>query len=130
MKNRITVIIAGQEYTLVATEEAGYLQKVAAHVDAKVREVLDSAKVSMVDGAVLAAVNIADEYFKQVETAENLRRQLKEYLEESTKVKMELSEAKREIFRLQNRRQGGKNQAQSQSAASAQASAPEEPQSK
>ena len=73
-------------------------------MDEKVREVMDGAHVSLVDGAVLAAVNIADEYFKEVEAAENLRRQLKEYLEEATKVKMELSEAKREIFKLQNKK--------------------------
>ena len=53
---------------------------------------------------VLTAVNIADEYFKEVEASENLRRQLKEYLEEATKLKMELSEAKREIFKLQNQK--------------------------
>ena len=37
-----------------------------------------------------------------LDAAENLRRQLKEYLEEATKMKLELSEAKREIFKLQN----------------------------
>ena len=73
-------------------------------MDAKIQEVLEGAKVSMVDGAVLAAVNIADEYFKEVEASENLRRQLKEYLEEATKTKLELSEAKREIFKLQNKK--------------------------
>ena len=104
MKNKVTVSIAGQNYTLVASEDAGYMEKVAAHVDAKVTEVLEGAHVSLVDGAVLAAVNIADEYFKEVETAENLRRQLKEYLEEATKMKLELSEAKREIFKLQNKK--------------------------
>ena len=93
MKNKITVSIADQEYTLVATEDEGYM-----------REVLDGAKVSLVDGAVLAALNVADEYFKEVEAAENLRRQLKEYLEEATKMKLELSEAKREIFKLQNQK--------------------------
>ena len=30
MKNRVTVTIAGQEYTLVGTEEASYTEKVAA----------------------------------------------------------------------------------------------------
>ena len=104
MKNRVTVTIAGQEYTLVATEEEGYVEKVAQHVDAQMKQVLDGARVSLVDGAVLTAVNIADEYFKEVEAAENLRRQLKEYLEEATKLKMELSEAKREIFKLQNQK--------------------------
>lgn len=104
MKNRVTVTIAGQEYTLVATEDQGYVEKVAGHVDTKVQEVLDGSKVSLVDAAVLGAVNIADEYFKEVEASENLRRQLKEYLEEATKLKLELSEAKREIFKLQNQK--------------------------
>ena len=87
MKNRVTVTIAGQEYTLVATEEEGYVEKVAQHVDAQMKQVLDGARVSLVDGAVLTAVNIAEEY-----------------LEEATKLKMELSEAKREIFKLQNQK--------------------------
>lgn len=104
MKNRVTVTIAGQEYTLVASEEAQYMQKVAAHVDAQVRQVVEGSKVSLADGALLAAVNIADEYFKEVEAAENLRRQLKEYLEDSARIKLELSEAKREIFKLQNKK--------------------------
>ena len=104
MKNRVTVTIAGQEYTLVATEEEGYVEKVAQHVDAQMKQVLDGARISLVDGAVLTALNIADEYFKEVEASENLRRQLKEYLEEATKLKMELSEAKREIFKLQNQK--------------------------
>ena len=100
MKNRVTVTIAGQEYTLVGSEDAAYTQKVAAHVDAKVSEVLEGAHVSLVDGAVLAAVNIADEYFKEQQAGENLRRQVKENLEEANRLKLELSEAKREIFRL------------------------------
>ena len=66
------------------------------------QEVLDGTRASLVDGAILAAVNITDEYFKEQQASENLRRQLKEYLEEATKAKMELSEAKREIFKLQN----------------------------
>ena len=97
MKNKITVSIAGQEYTMVAAEGEDYVRRVAAHVDSQMREVLSQA-----DGAVLAAMNIADQYFKEQEAAENLRRQIKEYLEEATKLKMELSEAKREIFKLQN----------------------------
>ena len=102
MKNKITVSIAGQEYTLVAAEGADDVRRVAAHVDSQMREVLAQGRLSQADGAVLAAMNIADQYFKGQEAAENLRRQIKEYLEEATKLKMELSEAKREIFKLQN----------------------------
>ena len=35
MKNRVTVTIGGQPYSLLAAEEDGYVQKVAAYVDEK-----------------------------------------------------------------------------------------------
>jgi cell division protein ZapA len=104
MKNRVTVTVGGQEFTLVANEDEAYIHKVAAHVDAQVRQVRDGSKISIADGALLAALNIADEYFKEVEAAENLRRQLKEYLDESARIKLELSEAKRQIFKLQSKK--------------------------
>ena len=104
MKNRIVVTIGGQEYTLVATEDSSYMEKVAEHVDTKLKEVLEQTSASTTDAAVLAALTIADEYFKEVEASENLRGQLKDYLDEATALKMELSEAKREIFKLQNKK--------------------------
>ena len=104
MQNKVTVTIDDQEYTLVASEDAAYMKKVAAHVDAKIREVRQGGKVSAADAAVLAALNMADEYFKSLDHAENLRVQIKESLEESKRLNMELSEAKREIFSLQNKK--------------------------
>ena len=104
MKNKVTVTIAGQDYTLIADQDVAAVEKIAAHVDAKVREVMDGTHLSLANSAILASMNIAEEYFKELESTENLRRQLKEYLEEGAKVKQELSEAKREIFKLQNRR--------------------------
>ncbi|MCI8651819.1 MAG: cell division protein ZapA [Oscillospiraceae bacterium] len=107
MQNRVTVTIDGQEYTLVASEDAAYMKKVAAHVDEKLQEVRQGGKVSSTDAAVLAALNMADEYFKSLEAAENLRMQIKESLEESKKLNLELSEAKREIFKLQTQGKKG-----------------------
>lgn len=104
MKNKVTVTIAGRDYTLLAAEEDGYVQQVAAYVDGQVKQAVDAAHVSLLDGALMAATNIADAYFKEKETAENLRRQLKEYLDEATRTKLELSEAKREIFKLQSKK--------------------------
>ena len=101
MQNKVTVTIDGQEYTLVASEDESYMKKVAAHVDSKIAELREGGTISGADAAVLAALNMADEYFKGLETAENLRAQIKESLEESKKLNLELSEAKREIFKLQ-----------------------------
>ena len=39
MKNRVTVTIAEQEYTLIADQDAAAVEKIAAHVDGKVRAI-------------------------------------------------------------------------------------------
>ena len=104
MSNRVTVTVDGRSYTLIAAEEEAYVQKVAAYVDNQVKAVIQGSKVSSVDAATLAAMNVADQYFKEMAASENLRRQLKEYLEEGAKQKLEISELKREIFKLQNKR--------------------------
>jgi cell division protein ZapA len=104
MKNKVTVSIAGQDYTMVSADSESYVRKVAAHVDGQIREVLESGRLSVANGAVLAAMNIADQYYREVAASENLRRQVKDGLEENAKLKAELSECKREIFKLQNKK--------------------------
>ena len=104
MKNKVIVTIADQDYALIADQDPAAVEKMAAHVDAKVREVVEGGHLSLADGAILAAMNITEEYFREVEASENLRRQLKDYLEEGAALKQELSEAKREIFKLQNKK--------------------------
>ncbi len=104
MQNRVTITIQGQEYTVLAAEGEEYVKRVAEYVDEKLRDAAPGGRMSQVNCAVLAALNIADERFKEQEASENLRRQLKELLEESSRLKSELSEAKREIFKLQQKR--------------------------
>ena len=104
MDNRLTVTICGNEYTFLAEEDSAYVEKVAAYVDQRMTDILESTKAGRTDAAVLTAANIADELFKAQEIAENLRSQLKEYLDEASKSKNEISELKREIFKLQNQR--------------------------
>ena len=91
MENRVTVSICGEEYTFVAEEAPSYMQKVGAYVGTKMDE-------------VLAAANIADELFKEREASEALRRQLKQYIDDAAQAKNEVSELKRELFKLQNRK--------------------------
>lgn len=100
MKNHVGVSIAGRNYTLVATEDEAYVNKVASYVDAKIAGVSDGARISPLDAAVLACTNIADEYFKSLDSLENLRKQLKSYLEDSARTKSELMELRREVARL------------------------------
>ena len=101
MANRIVISICGEEYTLVADESSAYMQKVGSYVSDKMSEVMTGAKVGRTDAAVLTAVNLTDELFKSQAAAEQLRGQIKGYLDEASKAQAEVSELKREIFRLQ-----------------------------
>ena len=88
----------------LAEESTSYMQKVGSYVNGKMEELLAGAKVGRTDAAVLTAANIADELFKEREAGEGLRRQLKQYLDEANRAKNEVSELKRELFKLQSRK--------------------------
>ncbi len=100
MENRITVSICGTDYTFTAEESPSYMQKVAALVDTRMGEIMQGGRINRVDAAVLAAANIADELLKEQTASENLRNQLKDYLDEANKAKAEASDLRREIFKL------------------------------
>ena len=106
MANRVVVTICGEDYTFVAEASTSYMQKVGAYVGDKMTEILNGAKVGRTDAAVLTAANIADELFKSQAAAEQLRSQIKGYLDEAGKAQAEVSELKREIFRLQQKLDG------------------------
>lgn len=65
LKNRITVDIFGQQYTIVGKESISHIRSVALMVDEKMREIsssnpsLDTSKL-----AVLTAVNAVNDFLK------------------------------------------------------------------
>ena len=102
MANRVTMSICGTEYILVAEEDAAYMEKIGNMVDAEMQKLMDSAHMSRDAAAVLAAVNLADQFTKAQEGAENLRRQLKTYLDEASRAKNEAAELRRKLQNTQN----------------------------
>ena len=66
MSSVITVEIAGQRYPIRSTLDERYVTELAAYVDQKMRAASDSAPSSdMLGLAVLVALNIADEFFRE-----------------------------------------------------------------
>ena len=62
----VTVTIFGHEYTLKGEAEADYVQKIAQFVDRRMKEVAESSTIaSSTKIAILAAINIADELFRE-----------------------------------------------------------------
>lgn len=95
--NKLIVKINGVEYTIVSSEDYEYIQKIAMFVDRKMTAISNAnTRLSTSMVAVLSAVNIADNYFKIVNDADNMRTQLLEYVDELSKKSTEIEELSRE----------------------------------
>lgn len=61
-----TVEIYGQKYTIRSNDDSDHVERVAAYVDERMREVASaSSQVTSLRVAILAALNIADELFQE-----------------------------------------------------------------
>lgn len=74
-KNRTTVDIYGQQYTIIGSESSSHVRLIAAMVDDKMREI--SSKNPSLDVnklAVLTAVNAVNDYIKIKDQLEQLQK--------------------------------------------------------
>ncbi|MGE4549482.1 MAG: cell division protein ZapA [Intestinibacillus sp.] len=100
MRNRVTLHIAGESYVMLSDETETYMQEIAARVDSEISEAKKIPGISSMRAAVLAACNIADDYYKSVRAADNLRAQMKNYLEEASSLRRELADAQKLLDEL------------------------------
>jgi len=69
----VEVNILGHDYTVKTDAETEYIQEIASYVDKKMSEIVRNTKtVSTLNVAILAALNIADEFFKEMQKREEL----------------------------------------------------------
>ncbi len=103
MKNRIKIIVDGKSFTLVGEETEMHMQAVASYIDDKIVEIRKNAAAVKMDTSlayVLAALNVADDYFKEKEKVAELEGRnlgLSTRLEELV---FQLDEARLEIAEL------------------------------
>lgn len=65
MKKTTEVVIMGQKFMVKSDSDDDYVGEVAAFVDQKIEEVIQNTKsVASLNVVILAAMNIADEYFR------------------------------------------------------------------
>ena len=89
-KNKVEIKIAGKDYTVVGAESEEYIQRVGLYIDRKMVEIMRvNSKLSTSMAAVLAAINVADDYFKSHESETNLKKELKKLTEENEALKGE-----------------------------------------
>ena len=92
---RLDVKIDGIKYPLVTKESKESIEKIAAYVDGKIKDV-KSDKLTFDRQLILASLNIADEYFKDKESFIEFYEENKEAIENYDATKVELETFKEE----------------------------------
>ena len=98
---RVKIEVAGASYTIATTEQEGYVRDLANEMS----EDFDSLMVrtpslSMNDALVLCSIAYLSEYKKEAANCDHIRSQLKEYLGDTARARMETDEANRRADRL------------------------------
>lgn len=99
--NRIRLEICGTTYVVSSTDTEPYVTELAERLDKNMNEVLaGNPSASVTTAAVLCALEYLDEWQKAISGADNMRAQIKDYLEDAARAKMSAEESRREIERL------------------------------
>ncbi len=102
MKNKVTVKILDNTYSILADEAPEYVQELATEVDKKMRAILQAnPQASAIGAAVLSSFDYCDECKKTAKIADNLRSQIRGYAEDTSKYRGEAEDLRRQVILLQ-----------------------------
>lgn len=95
-KNRVKLKIADCEILVASEDSEEYIRETGEQVDEHVRNIMKSApSMSTTLAAMFAALDFCDEATKQKQSADNLRRQIKECLDDAARLREELDKIKK-----------------------------------
>ena len=101
--NKVKVIICGKEYTLQTNDEPTYVYGLARKLEKSIGEIVNrNTNISVHSAAVMISLSTMDELIKQKEDMDNLRTQVKEYVDEAGRARLEKDAALREIEKLKD----------------------------
>ena len=102
--SKVRLNICGSSYVVNTNESEDYMQNLADRLNLDMNELMASSNsVSITTAAVMTALNYRDELEKASGSADNMRRQIKDYLEDAASAKMAAEEARRENVSLKRR---------------------------
>ena len=95
--SKVRLNICGSSYVIATTESEDYMQNLADRLNLDLNELMSSSNtVSITTAAVMTALSYRDELEKASGSADNMRRQIKNYLEDAASAKMAAEELRRE----------------------------------
>ncbi len=97
---RIRLHIGGTDFTVSTDETESYVRELAADIDHTVNGILETdSRISGMVAAFLTALDYADAAKKAEAAADNLREQVKGYLDDNAAVRQELDNLRKEYER-------------------------------
>lgn len=102
-KNRVKLNICGSECVISSDDSESYVRSIGDEVEKAMEDILGkNDRISITMAAIITALSFCDDAHKSSVGADNLRSQIKDYLEDSSHARMESEESKREIERLKH----------------------------
>ena len=103
---KVRLTICGSSYVVNTSESEDYMLNLAARLNLDMTEMMNASNtVSVTTAAVMTALSYRDELEKASGSADNMRRQIKDYLEDAASAKMAAEELRRENTLLRSRLQ-------------------------
>lgn len=92
--NKVKVTICGKEFSLRTDDSPSYMTELAKKVDTAISDMMSSsANMPMQSAAILAALSAYDELQKANDSIDNIRSQIKEYVDDAGKARAERDRA-------------------------------------
>ena len=95
-KNRVTIKICGYDFIISSDDSEEYIRSIGQKVEDHINRLMNySNSMSTSMASIFTALEFCDESVKSREAADNLRSQVKEYLDDAVRAKSEAAELRR-----------------------------------
>lgn len=100
-KNKVRFSVVGSEFCIVTNDSEEYIRSVAAEAEARINKYTAAANgLSAFQAAVLTAMEYADENKRKENILNNIKEQVKTYLDDAARIKAERDKYKEEYEKL------------------------------
>lgn len=104
MANQYKINVCGKEYNLSSEDNKDYTVKLAQILDKRIRDMKSKHQsLSVTDCAVLTALDCLDELAQANRNIDNIRSQIKDYVDDASRARNQANSAQREIRTLKER---------------------------
>lgn len=102
--DRQIIFVGGKRFTIVTDESEAYMKKLVERVDTRLKSIISSnPKLDKDSAAILASLDYCDEEYKLRQKLEDVKEQIKDYIEDTARLHKEIARLKAENVILQDK---------------------------